>query len=317
MIYSSPCVYSFGKRNQGTDTLFINKNNQLGPGHYNVTAENGNKKNSQKYSFGKSKVPKYAEIKSNTPGPGEYHEDVGILGKEGPKFTMGRSNKKSLFDDHISKTTSGELGPGYYATEPNVTNKTVQGFSMGKPHTIKEKKATPGPGEYELKEYFGKSNLNYNGVQQHGKKESIFSQNLKGSFTPGPGSYDTPSTFDRPKTAITLRGKPTYVNNTITPGPGQYNINEASIVTQKRSGAYKVGTAKRKFFNVNEKDPGLGPGQYDYKEKHDKGFVFSKQKKFNTIDNKTPGPGSYKIPCSMFHVPAYTEDKFDSQFKYV
>ena len=40
MIYSSPHVYSFGKRTQGTDAYFINKNNKLGPGQYNVKTEN-------------------------------------------------------------------------------------------------------------------------------------------------------------------------------------------------------------------------------------------------------------------------------------
>ena len=315
MIYSSPHVYSFGKRTQGTDAYFINKNSKLGPGQYNIKTKNGNKQTPQQYSFGKSKTPKYTVIKQITPGPGEYNnENMNSFGKHFPQYTISKSNRESLFDISKHKPTTNDIGPGYY----NTINKKGKGFSMGKPPSARVIKVTPGPGEYEQKEYFGKKGIKYTGVQQHDKKESIFSQTSRSSYTPGPGSYNTISSFDRPKSGCIIRGKPLYSSNTNTPGPGEYNINEASKKTQKKRGPeYKVGSERRRFFNINETNPGIGPGYYNYKPNNKKGCVFSKERKFNVKDNKTPGPGSYKIPCGMVHVPLYTEDKFDPDFKYV
>lgn len=58
---------------------------------------------------------------------------------------------------------------------------------------------------------------------------------------------------------------------------------------------------------------------YDAKEptKTNKAFAFCKEKKLNGPVSTTPGPGYYTIPCGIVNVPTYTEDKFDSEFKYV
>ena len=146
MIYSSPHVYSFGKRTQGTDAYFINKNNKLGPGQYNIKTENGNKQTPQQYSFGKSKTPKYTVIKQITPGPGDYNNDnVNSFGKHFPQYTISKSNRQSLFDISNHKPTTNDIGPGYY----NTMNKKGKGFSMGKPPSTRVIKVTLGPGEYE------------------------------------------------------------------------------------------------------------------------------------------------------------------------
>ena len=187
-------------------------------------------------------------------------------------------------------------------------NKKGKGFSIGKPPSVRVIKVTPRPGEYEQKEYSGKKGINNTGVQQNDKKESIFSQTSRSSYKPDPGNYNTISSFDRPKSGCIIRGKKLYSSNTNTP----------SKKTQKRREVeYKVGSERRKFFNINETNHCNGPGHYDYKENSKKGCVFSKERKFNVKDNKIPGAGSYKIPCGMVHVPLYTEDKFEPDFKYV
>lgn len=48
-------------------------------------------------------------------------------------------------------------------------------------------------------------------------------------------------------------------------------------------------------------------------------YSFGKDKKFKGQNNETPGPGQYKIPCSIVDVNEYTRavGKYDSTYKFV
>ena len=49
------------------------------------------------------------------------------------------------------------------------------------------------------------------------------------------------------------------------------------------------------------------------------GFKFPKSDRINLFINDSPGPGSYKIPCSIVDVNTYTrkQGKFNNNFRYV
>lgn len=313
MIYSSPCVYSFGNRPKTTSQNFINTSNKLGPGQYDFSSKKLNKKGDKTFSFGKDE--KLKPIKSTTPGPGEYESDFSTFGKNVPGYSMGKSNRTSVFDKS-KNNRDHQLGPGYYTTEPS-TGKGKKGYSMnGSERVMHSINKVPGPGEYEPANYFGKTGYK-KGIPQHDKRETF---QIKNENIPGPGAYNTKSDFDpKKKNGISIRGKPVYSNSNGVPGPGEYSISETHVKGKKGGPQFSVGNEKRQFFGIEDNKNNLGPGMYDAKDPKEKtkGYAFSKEKKFSGPISTTPGPGYYKIPCGMVHVPMYTEEKFDPEFKYV
>jgi len=51
--------------------------------------------------------------------------------------------------------------------------------------------------------------------------------------------------------------------------------------------------------------------------KKENGFKFSKDPKMKWGKSQHPGPGHYKIPCSMVDVPRYMGGKFEEAYKFV
>lgn len=78
-------------------------------------------------------------------------------------------------------------------------------------------------------------------------------------------------------------------------------------------------TARDELFKSNNLNP--GPGNYEIEEnlskKKGKSFKFSKDEKLKNVKSFTPGPGTYKVPCSISNVPVYTVGKFAENFKFV
>lgn len=313
MIYSSPCVYSFGNMPKNTSKNFINTSNKLGPGQYDFSRKKTNKKGDKTFSFGKDE--KLKPIKSTTPGPGEYESDFSTFGKNVPKYSMGKSNRISLFDKS-KDNKDNKVGPGYYTTKPSAEN-SKKGYSMkGSERVIHSINKVPGPGEYEPTNYFGKTWYK-KGIPQHDKRETF---QIKKENIPGPGAYNTKSDFDsKKKNGISIRGKPIYSDSNGVPGPGEYSISETDSKGKKGGPQFSMGKEKRQFFGIEDNKNNIGPGMYDVKEPKgtSKGYAFSKEEKFSGPISTTPGPGYYKIPCGVGNVPIYTEQKFDPEFKYV
>ena len=93
---------------------------------------------------------------------------------------------------------------------------------------------------------------------------------------------------DGPK--YTLRGKFDIKDKEKRPGVGQYNIFRSNQFIMKKEPKWKIGKASREDLD------------------------------FLTSDKRgNPGPGMYKIPCSVVDVNGYTREKgnFDKNVIYV
>jgi hypothetical protein len=58
---------------------------------------------------------------------------------------------------------------------------------------------------------------------------------------------------------------------------------------------------------------------YSHTDKSGNAFKFGTEKRSGKVVNKTPGPGSYHIPCTIADVPKYVASggSFDPRYKYV
>jgi len=62
-----------------------------------------------------------------------------------------------------------------------------------------------------------------------------------------------------------------------------------------------------------------GPGNYSLKlDRSTPAFKFGSEKREWIAKNETPGPGQYKVPCSMVDVPTYLRTNgFSGNYRYV
>ena len=388
MIYSSPQVYSFGKK-KDRETIFspskLNKNS-LGPGEYNISRPNS----AFHYSF--SKNPRMKNIKNITPGPGEYaYNDYGLFGKNTPSYTMSKTKRITEFAEKVDKIngiSNNFVGPGFYDVDNNNISKNTKNnssiFKSNQKRIPNIKNDNPGPGEYYVDKYYN-NNKNKNGNFGRKKKETIFDLAIKNNKDKiGPGYYDNNNNINtnNNKSNFSKEKKFFSFKNT-NPGVGTYNINKIN-----NNNSVKFGSVERKdVFNVEKNSNAfLGPGAYNSMDNsHIKGGVFSKEEKMKMKDNKipgvgeynynnnennnngiafnkskkesifnvkndddvgpgmydninnnsnvaytfsnlerfveknngVPGPGYYKIPCSIHHVPDFADKNIKDEFKYV
>lgn len=62
-----------------------------------------------------------------------------------------------------------------------------------------------------------------------------------------------------------------------------------------------------------------GPGNYSAKESnYTPSFRFGNDKRLKPAENGTPGPGQYRIPCSMVDIPKYTmTGTYNGSYRYI
>jgi len=223
----------------------------------------------------------------NTPGPGRYKSEYETIQKNAEKkgFIIGKDKRK------LTETNTNTCGPGDYLNEKNMTTFKSKGmaYTLNKAKrpdlycdTINTLCTTPGPGRYQTNE-----STKYNKGCSFGLKT-----NLTALESPGPGQYDNDNKITKPdqakyKFSHSKKLDPSlYLIGPSSPGPGRYNEHYQMIDNSVKNGkAIKIGSDKR--------------------FKDDKGL--------------TPGPGTYKIPCSIRNLPCYTDNKktFDHHFDYV
>lgn len=153
---------------------------------------------------------------------------------------------------------------------------------------------TPGPGQYQYKQYVGKD----------GPKITISSRpNTSGgsrSFVPGPGQYNAnlsnknKSPSYRIGSAKRDGGFEYLMNN---PGPAQYSPNH-NVSNRPKSPAWSVGNGKRIPFNSNELVP--GPGNYNVSKGIGEGpkYTITGKNFYTGSKNGVPGPGQYNDTLS-------------------
>jgi len=138
---------------------------------------------------------------------------------------------------------------------------------------------------------------------------------------PGPGSYIITKMVGDNSPHYTIRTKTATAGDTFkTPGPGTYESTKVGQVRPK-SPTWKIGTGKKDDIYRELQRRGVpGPGNYESKGTlSGPQYKFGNQKRGFYGNEKTPGPGQYKIPCSISSVPKYMTSSggFNEQYRYI
>ena len=297
----------------GTEKKGLNYGNIVSPGpaKYNLREKEFGKTNT-KYSFPKS--PRGINPRPFTPGPGKYNPLLNLTKEKAKKYSFpkeprmkyvqnsnpapNRYNKTTKFGDDgkkISMTKSmrktpkdnGVPGPNKYSPDYKILKTKYPKYRIG---TAKRKNlydiepSFPGPNKYHINEKFNsrrpKSPSWKIGTE---KNPPLYADNK----TPGVGMYSLRNNKNSaPK--YTLRGKFDIKNKEVRPGVGTYNVFKSSQYVMKKEPKWRIGKASRDDMLTNDK-------------------------------RGNPGPGMYRIPCSMVDVNGYTREKgnFDKNFIYI
>ena len=328
MIYQSSAAYSFSHSKKKTDSSFINNSMLATP---SLTQYNKEILSKSKTGYHFSKTPKLSFKRAQTPGPGAYEgAQRGQFGKDTPKYSMYKKDKKTTMENHITKKKR-EQTPG-----PNKYNITDENYNMTigkKVITRKFSKLTkepnydnkvPGVGKYNIKtkDDFGKSDKNKFSISKTQRK-SIIDKSKNSSSVKNkddikaldPGYYNIKPDFGNNAPKILLRGKPKEKLRSKTPGPGYYKQEEAKRKVLRKNPSSGIGIGNRMDFLKKKKKKFIpGPGKYNDKKSDfdvsDKGKIkalkWSKTPRMKNLRSKTPGPGFYKLPCSFGNVPSYS-----------
>ena len=157
----------------------------------------------------------------------------------------------------------------------------------------------PGPGAYDPHEISSKIRLPI--IGKSGRDPRCF---LTSKGIPGPGNYNLPSPFGRPK-----YNKPpkksqldsisqTSLNKPIvtTPGPGSYSINESFYRSNHSIKISSQGTGKFRVASFLKDNGFPGPGKYPFKnQKSGPKFTFGQKNEVKGKPNLWPGPDTYNV----------------------
>jgi hypothetical protein len=191
----------------------------------------------------------YDNLFKGDPGPGYYQEQSDfdkyiLISSKYRNFNFG-SNTKKLKINCYKFSDNANLGPGYYFRDKNTPKFKAQFFPLSrKEQTINIKKyekdlinENMGPGKYDYKSQFDKTQMYYNGPL-----EKRFLENYK-KIEPGPGEYIQlvnwekkvnenqllkPSIVTSKKTEESNekkeeKGRHGYISKNDYPGVGDYN----------------------------------------------------------------------------------------------
>ena len=246
-----------------------------GPGKYDPLT-NKVKASILKYSFPKN--PKLKYFYNSNPAPNKYNI-TSKFGEDGKKITMSPYGRPEI-------KFNGNPGPNYYDPDYKKLKKSYPKYRIGtsKRKELYEVEASfPGPNKYLINDKFNsKRPKSPTWKIGTGKRPPLYKKNK----TPGVGIYSLRKSYNEaPK--YTFSGKYPIKNKEIIPGVGLYNVSKSSQITMKKEPMWKIGKAKKEF-------------------------NFKKGK-------GNPGPGMYRIPCSIVDVNDYTREKgkFDKNFRYV
>ncbi|XP_060103009.1 sperm-tail PG-rich repeat-containing protein 2 [Heteronotia binoei] len=188
-----------------------------------------------------------------------------------------------------------------------------------------EKKGVPGPGQYDIKSQFRKTE----GISQGGNEAAPF-LSLAERFTPVKSSTPAPGTYNETRSALESLKKAsknipfghTSVRFTEdyrlkrTPGPAFYNILNYSISTEshkktalkkKKKDAFGSSVPRHLYLVKREAFTTPGPADYQFKEtaraSHKKAKQFSvfvsATERIPVISMEAPAPGSYEVQKSF------------------
>lgn len=140
---------------------------------------------------------------------------------------------------------------------------------------------------------------------------------LPDTIGPSPWSYNLPSKLGKEGPRAILSGKTLERQTERSPGPTTYRPNFEATLSHVP--IFKLGTAPRDDKTFYGKRNVPGPGQYKLNETFDgPRYKFHKSKKLGLqINETTPGPGTYRIPCSFANTATYILPNRNERFKFV
>lgn len=254
-----------------------------GPGAYQPQVKDGN----PKYSMRIRPKTSRSEV---TPGPGNYdlRTDKSL---QVPCYKFGTEKKDGL-DLAQAKYVPG---PGNYEYNADAVNTSEPKFSFGKEvRGTNRRPMTPGPGQYQSKNYIGNEGPKITMSMRLGNEKS------ESRYVPGPGQYNsTNSNFYRPKSPsykIGTAKRDALYKSEANPGPGQYGVNNSTNFVRPKTPTWKIGTSQRPpLSSCDASVP--GPGNYNIGGLLGKGpkyTIVGKNTYGNGKTNGVPGPGQYE-----------------------
>ena len=321
------------KREINIATYSTNNISTPGPGRYN--SDINNKAKSPSFSM-KGKGNNDTFVVKKTPGPGSYI-NPDVFGKDAPKYSMPKNehnkttidkngySNKSMF---LSSSNMLTPGPGRYNINEGITftKDNSKGFKLGtQKRDFKYSNNNPGPGEYSPKQvHKGKTPQYSLGKTKRIETEEDINKKMNRVSSPGPGRYNVlegmsiSSNVNKNK-GFTMSAKPKTIKPSEVPGPGNYSEKLSSVKGNTSAFSFPRAMKSSNFDSVTP-----GPGRYNnnFNSSTISSVItlkFGKDSKNKPNVSETPGPGQYKIPCSIRDVNDFQKvgGKFDDTFKYV
>ena len=236
---------------------------EISPGPCDYSKET--KPEGPRYSLAGRLTPPKNEV---SPGPGHYE-----LPQERIRSPAIRGKPHIEYDNKVP-------GPGAYSPH---TPYTALSFSSSKDCRFKEIEVTPGPSDFH-------SDLAPQGPRYSftGRARSPKSSENQALASPGPGTYDLPSTISN--ISARLFGKPSEPEPKQAPGPGAYIHRELDLPSNK---GFSLGKGSRHDPTSTHRNT-PGPGAYEAARAKSLGYSFPKEPRQEKRLEEVPGPGTYK-----------------------
>ena len=136
----------------------------------------------------------------------------------------------------------------------------------------------------------------------------------------GPGTYD-PKDLRSSQSAM-IKGRPSERRGDDIPGPGTYNEDPNRVRDRSRSANFGASPPRNSEKTWSpSREVNMGPGIYDQRD-YTIGsgvgiaYTIPKNEKEGR-DNRSPGPGHYKLPCKFADNPPYSNSGQLEEFKWV
>lgn len=274
------------------EILQVPDKNPLGPGSYDIRANESKAKPKKFQNFGSTSLRfAYRPVETDI-GPGHYSFNS-IKSPIESKIPFASSNSRFQYK------SSSTPGPGSYKQKDlteEIFKKTwgKQGVfgSSEKRFVSKKKNLTPGPGHYKS----DKSKSGPAPGYKQNKMSAVFlskdcRENSIKSIAPPPGSYETKPGFGIVKKKV-MSMHPALSKVTRTRSEGHLGFD---------SGVERFGHK-----TSTKKNPLPGPGSYNVRlPKSQSKIILSQEQRFKKLKTSGPGPGTYKEELDDWNKKSY------------
>ncbi|EFO61322.1 H-SHIPPO 1 [Giardia lamblia P15] len=248
-------------------------------------------------------MPEWNDVISIGPGPGGY---CPRSTNDGPRFTIQRRYNTSVV----------ESSPGPADYTPILRN-PGPAFTMGSRTSRSSVQSTPGPSDYngDILTLRHRSPTYRFSTQPRRAQSAVLRER-----SPGPADYHIPNiaVTHQSARASSISGRPRSPPQSITPGPGDYQVSMTPLWPRIRGGTIgtrPVSSLTAGFLSLSASAP--GPADYTPKVPaqwcSSSGFTFGSRhgQKLETLG---PGPAGYHPRLLRKNAPAFTIQRKDRSF---